>query len=172
MVTRAVELATRRIEFGNQRTNTVNQIPYTKNCIVVVSSHAMRRSMLKLTCLRKKTVVFHPHPTMADRVTRASNATAHPGLVDCNPPRRSKEEVQAEKQARADAMARVEHEKNTNILKVAAFERAAKQKALQLEQAGDDPTMQMSRPRPRMVRPRPEGFDDGKDCNLRSKQAT
>lgn len=108
---------------------------------------------------------------MADRVTRASNATAHPGLVDRNPPRRSKEEVQAEKQARADAMARVEHEKNASILKVAAFERAAKQKALQLEQAGDDPTTQMSRPRPRMVRPRPEGFDDGKDC-LHSKRAT
>lgn len=109
---------------------------------------------------------------MADRVTRASNATAHPGLIDRNPPRRSKEEVQAEKQARADAMARVEHEKNANIRKVAAFERAAKQKALQIEQAGDDATTQMSRPRPRRVRPRPEGFDDGKDCNLRSKRAT
>jgi hypothetical protein len=87
MVTRAVELATRQIEFCNQETNTVYQFPYTKNCIVVVSSHAVRRSMLKLTCLRKKTVVFHPHPTMADRVTRALNATAHPGLVDRNPVR-------------------------------------------------------------------------------------
>jgi hypothetical protein len=113
--------------------------------------------MLKLTCLRKKTVVFHPHPTMADRVTRALNATAHPGLVNRNP-------------ARADTMARVEHKKNANILKVAAFERAAKQKALQLEQARDDPTTEMSRPRPRMVCPRPEGFDNGKNC-LHSKRA-
>jgi hypothetical protein len=106
---------------------------------------------------------------MADRVTRASNATAHPGLVDRNPPRRSKEDVQAEKQARADVRARAEHEKNANILKVAAFERAAKQKAMEVEQAGDDPTTQMSRPRPRMVRPRPEAFDDGKYCKLHSR---
>ncbi|KAI9432828.1 hypothetical protein H4582DRAFT_2061415 [Lactarius indigo] len=40
---------------------------------------------------------------MADRVTRASNANAHPGFIDRGPPHRSSEKVKADKQDKAAA---------------------------------------------------------------------
>ena len=106
-------------------------------------------------------VVFPPL-AMANRVTRPSNANAHPGFVDRNPQRRSKEDVQAERQAKAAAKARGEMEKAANIQKVAAIEKAEKQKARIMDHDANDLREPLpSQPRARRVRPRPDEEDDG-----------
>jgi hypothetical protein len=97
---------------------------------------------------------------MADRVTRPSNASAHPGVIDRNPARRSKDEVLAERQAKAAAKARGKKEKAENIRKIAAIEHAEKQKARILDQDPDDPRgPPPSQPKARRVRPRAEEND-------------
>ena len=77
---------------------------------------------------------------MADRITRASNATAHLGMVDWNPThRRSKEEVQAEKDAKALAKTQAAIKKKANIERLAALEKAEKQRAKNTDWDADDP---------------------------------
>ncbi|KAI0251373.1 hypothetical protein BJV78DRAFT_1282635 [Lactifluus subvellereus] len=98
---------------------------------------------------------------MADRVTRPSNANAHPGMVDRNPTRRSKEEIQAEKQAKAAAKAQAMMEKKANIDKVAAIEKAAKQKAKDMDREANDPVDPVTQARARKARKRPESEDEG-----------
>jgi hypothetical protein len=65
---------------------------------------------------------------MTDRVTRPSNASTHPGMVDHPPARRSKQEVEEAKQAKIAAKAEVERQKAANIQRVAKLESAAKRK--------------------------------------------
>jgi hypothetical protein len=60
-------------------------------------------------------------------------------MVDRNAPRRSKEEVQAEKHARAAAKERAASEKIANIDRVAAMEKAVKRKAKDMDQEANDP---------------------------------
>jgi hypothetical protein len=99
---------------------------------------------------------------MADRVTRPSNAIAHPGLVDCNPTtRRSKEEILAEKKAKAAAKAQAEKEKKANISKIAAIEKAEKQKAKDMDQEANDPVDPATQTRARRTRKRPDSVDEG-----------
>jgi hypothetical protein len=97
---------------------------------------------------------------MADRVTRPSNANAHPGMVDRNPPRRSKNEIQAEKCAKAAEKASIEQEKRANIKKVAALERAEKQKAADMARDANDPIDPIAPARIRRTRMRPDNIDD------------
>lgn len=107
---------------------------------------------------------------MADRVTRPSNATAHPGMIDRNPGRRSKDEVTAERQAKAAAKARGEKEKAENIRKIAAIEHAEKRKARLLDQDPDDPKAPPpSQPKARRVRPRAEEDDGDHVPHLRQR---
>jgi hypothetical protein len=63
---------------------------------------------------------------MADHITRASNAHAHPGMVNHGPMCRSKEEVEKDKQAKAAAKAQAEKQKAANIQRVAELESAMK----------------------------------------------
>ena len=99
---------------------------------------------------------------MADRVTRPSNATAHPGMVDRNPMRRSREEIAAEKQAKAMAKARAETEKRDNIAKVVALERAEIQRAMDMDREADDPVEPFMQAKTRKTRKRPENTEDSK----------
>jgi hypothetical protein len=99
---------------------------------------------------------------MADRVTRPSNAYAHPGIVDRNPTRRSKEEIQAEKQAKAEAKAQAVAEKKAYIDKVVALEKAAKEKARDMEREANDPVNPVMQAKARKTRKRPDDIDKGK----------
>jgi hypothetical protein len=72
-------------------------------------------------------------PSMANRVTRVSNANTHPGVVDRPPPRRSKQEVEEAKQAKVAAKAEVERQKAANIQKVAKLESEAKRKKADMD---------------------------------------
>jgi len=97
---------------------------------------------------------------MADRVTRPSNANAHPGMVDRNPPRRSRNEVQAEKRAKAAEKASVEQERRANIKKVAVLERAEKQRAVDMARDANDPIDPIVPARIRRTRTRPDNIED------------
>jgi hypothetical protein len=97
---------------------------------------------------------------MADRVTRPSNANAHPGMVDRNPPRRSRNEVQAEKRTKAAEKASVEQEKRANIKKLAAFERAEKQKAADMARNANNSIDPIAPARIRRTRTRPDNIED------------
>jgi hypothetical protein len=101
-----------------------------------------------------------PSSSMADRVTRASNANAHLGMVDRNAPRCSKEEVQAEKEAKAAAKERAASEKIAKIEKVAAIEKAAKQKAKDMDQEANDPVDPVTQTKARKSRKRPRAEDE------------
>ena len=76
---------------------------------------------------------------MADHITRASNATAHPRMVDQNPTCCSKEEVQAEREAKALVKAQAASERKANIKRLAALEKAEKQIAKNVDWDADDP---------------------------------
>src|SRR5712664_514431 len=106
---------------------------------------------------------------MAERVTRPSNANAHPGMVDRNAARHSKEEIQAEKQAKAVAKERAAMEKKLNIDKVAAIERAEKQKAKDMDREANDPADPVTQARARRTRKRPANMDEGNQ-QLRVRQ--
>ena len=97
---------------------------------------------------------------MADRITRASNATAHPGMVDRNPThRRSKEEVQAEKDAKALAKTQAAIKKKANIERLAALEKAEKQRAKNADWDADDP-VPLSQAKVRVSRKRPVNAEE------------
>ena len=98
---------------------------------------------------------------MADRVTRASNATAHPGMVDRNPTHCSKEEVQAEKDARALAKAQAASERKANIERLAALEKAERQRAKNMDWGADDPPAPPSQAKARVSRKRPVDAENG-----------
>jgi hypothetical protein len=90
--------------------STVYQFPYTKNCIVVVSSHAMRRSMLKLTCLRKKNCRLSSPPHHGRQ--------SDPCIQCYRPSRISRPQPTSLQQRRSLSRetGRVEHKKNASIL--------------------------------------------------------
>jgi hypothetical protein len=133
-------------------------VPYIDNCRVFVDQQLRDRMKKKpLTSSFNYAVI----PTMADRVTRPSNVNAHPGMVDRNPARRSKEEVQAEKQAKAAAKEREAMERKSNIDKVAAMEKAEKQKAKDMDREANDPADPITQARPRRMRKRPANMDKG-----------
>jgi hypothetical protein len=98
---------------------------------------------------------------MADRVTRASNAHAHPGMVDCGPMRRSKEEVEKDKQAKAAAKAQAEKQKAANIQRVAELESAMKRKTRDTEQHANDPLEKDSQPQAKRTRNQHEIVNKG-----------
>jgi hypothetical protein len=62
------------------------------------------------------------------RITRASNADTHPGLLVKTSTRCTTEEVQVERQAKAVAKANAAAEKQANIKKVAQLENKARDK--------------------------------------------
>ena len=101
---------------------------------------------------------------MANRVTRPSNANAHPGMVDRNPPRHSREEIQAEKKAKAAAKAQAAVEKTANINMVAAIERAEKVRATEMDREGNDPDGPAIMPA-RRTRKRPVNVFEGIHCS-------
>jgi hypothetical protein len=57
-----------------------------------------------------------------NRITRASNADAHPGMVQCGAPRQTSQQVQAEREAKAAAKEKAATDKRANIQKVTEFE--------------------------------------------------
>jgi hypothetical protein len=101
---------------------------------------------------------------MADRVTRASNANAHPGIVDRPPQRRSKQEVDMAKKEKAEAKAQAERQKTANIQRVAELESAAKRKTRDMEQEANNPVDKMSQPRAKRTRVQPEIVNEGNTC--------
>jgi len=111
----------------------------------------------------QQTFFFSPSPlhilAMADRVTRASNANAHPGIVDRNPTRRSKEEIQAEKRAKDEANVHAAMERKKNIAKVATIEKAAKRKANDMDRDANDPIDPSLQAKARKTRKRPDDGD-------------
>jgi hypothetical protein len=70
---------------------------------------------------------------MAERITRASNANAHPSMVDHRPPCQSTQEVKAVRQAKTAVEESAKKQKATNIQKVAKLERAVKKKTRDME---------------------------------------
>ena len=101
---------------------------------------------------------------MADRVTRASNANAHPGIVDRLHSRRSKEEVALAKQEKVSAKAQAEKQKADNIQRVAQLERDAKHKKKEMEQHANDPVDKITRPRAKRTRNQ-ESVNRGTTCH-------
>lgn len=99
---------------------------------------------------------------MSQRVTRPSNVHAHPGMIDRNPPRRSREEVQAEREAKAVARAQTEQEKIANINRLVAIEKAEMQKARDLGCDANDPRAPAMQAKARRPRKRPGDIDEGK----------
>jgi hypothetical protein len=98
---------------------------------------------------------------MADRVTRPSNANAHPGMVDRNPARRSKEEAKAMRQSKAAAKAQTAMERKANLQKLADFERTEKRKARDMDREANNPVEPASQPKARMNKKRPIDVDGG-----------
>jgi hypothetical protein len=97
---------------------------------------------------------------MAERITRPSNAAAHPEMVDRNPTHCSKEEAQAEKEAIAMAKAQAAMGKKAKIEKLATIEKAEKQKAKDMDREADDPVGPLSQARARMSRKQPVEVDE------------
>ena len=89
---------------------------------------------------------------MANRVTRASNANAHPGIVDLPTSRRSTQEVAMAKQEKAVAKALAKKKKADTIQRVAQLESEAKQKKRDTEQQANNPVDKMSQPRVKRTR--------------------
>jgi hypothetical protein len=83
---------------------------------------------------------------MVDRVTRASNVNAHPGMVDRPSQRRSKQEVEKSKKEKAEAKAQTERQKAANIQRVVELESAAKRKMRDMEREANNPVDKMSQP--------------------------
>ena len=101
---------------------------------------------------------------MANRVTRASNANAHPGIVDRPSQRRSKQEVETAKKEKAEAKAQAERQKAANIQRVVEMESAAKQKKRYLEQEANDPVDKLSQPRAKRTRVQRDIINEGNTC--------
>jgi hypothetical protein len=98
---------------------------------------------------------------MADCITQASNLNAHPGMVDCSNPRRSKEEAAKERQAKATAKAEVKKKKADNMQKVAKLESAAKQKTRDMERQANDLVNKMTQPQAKQTRTQAEIINKG-----------
>ena len=92
---------------------------------------------------------------MADRVTRASNANAHPGMVDRGHQRRSKQEVEMARQAKAAAKLQAKQQKADNIQRVAELERVAKRKMRDMDKQANDPIDKITCPRMKQTRAQP-----------------
>ena len=99
---------------------------------------------------------------MADQVTRASNANAHPGMVDRGPPRRSKQEVELEKQAKAAAKVSAERRKAANIQRVAKLESTVKRKTSDMEQQANNPIDAITQPRMKRTKNLPNMVNNSK----------
>ncbi|KAH9162334.1 hypothetical protein EDB89DRAFT_2079810 [Lactarius sanguifluus] len=93
---------------------------------------------------------------MADRVTRASNANAHPGMIDRGHKRRSTQAVEEDKQEKAAAKVRAKKLKATKIQGVTEFEKAEKQKTRDMDQQANNPIDKMSQPKAKRTRNLPE----------------
>jgi hypothetical protein len=86
------------------------------------------------------------------RITRASNADTHPGLLDKTSSRRTTEEVQAERQAKAVAKAKAAAEKQANIKKVAQLENKARDRVNDANRKANHPTDKLKIPRAKRAR--------------------
>lgn len=86
------------------------------------------------------------------RITRASNADTHPGLLDKTSTRRTTEEVQAERQAKAVAKANAAAEKQANIMKVAQLENKARDRVNDANRKANHPTDKLTIPRAKRAR--------------------
>lgn len=143
-------------------------VPNPNNC-AVISHKELRATIKKRTYPNKKNErrpLFTPPSilspiTMVDRVTRASNANAHPGMVDRNPQRRSKEAVHAERQAKAAEKARAASERTANMNKVATLEKAERQKAIKTYLDANDPEGPALQSRVKRVRQHAEDDYEG-----------
>jgi hypothetical protein len=139
----------------------VTHSPYSINCAVYSATcHKDRKNHHSLSLKKLFADTISLMLPMADHVTRPSNANAHPGMVDRNPPHHSRDEVQAEKCAKAAEKASVEQEKKANIKKVAALECAEKQKAADMARNANNPINPIVPARIRQTRMRPDNIDD------------
>ncbi|KAI9434934.1 hypothetical protein H4582DRAFT_2080175 [Lactarius indigo] len=93
---------------------------------------------------------------MADRVTRASNANAHPGFIDCGPPRWSSEKVKADKQDKAAAKVLAEKLKAAKMQSVAELEKSEKRKTKDRDRQANNPVDKALQPRAKQTRDLPE----------------
>ena len=98
---------------------------------------------------------------MAQRVTRPSNAYAHPGMVDRNPPHRSKEDVHLERQAKAMAKAQAAVGRKASINRIAELENTEREKAMDMDCHANDPKEPATHSRVRSGRKRPIDMDEG-----------
>jgi hypothetical protein len=101
---------------------------------------------------------------MVDRITRASNVNAHPGMVDRPSQRRSKQEVEKSKKEKAEAKAQTERQKAANIQQVVELESAAKRKMRDMEREANNPVDKMSQPQAKRTRV-PEMVNEGTTCH-------
>jgi hypothetical protein len=77
------------------------------------------------------------------RITRPSNATAHPGLIDRGSVRRSTQEVQADRETKAAAKAKAATDKKVKLQAVAELEARSRKRMKatdQLAMLGDSET--------------------------------
>jgi ssRNA-specific RNase YbeY (16S rRNA maturation enzyme) len=86
------------------------------------------------------------------RITRASNADTHPGLLDKTSTCHTTEEVQAEHQAKAVAKANTVAEKQANIKKVAQLENKARDKVNDANCKANHPTDKLTIPQAKRAR--------------------
>jgi hypothetical protein len=82
-------------------------------------------------------------------------------MIDWNAPRRTKDGVHAEWQAKAARKVQLASERMANISKVAAFERADKQKAVNMSREGNDPMGPALQARAKTGRMRAEDVTEG-----------
>jgi len=108
---------------------------------------------------------------MAQRITRPTNATAHPGLIDRNAPRRTKEDLQAERQAKVMAKAQMATERKASIDRIAGLETAERQKVVDMDRQANDPKSPPTQSKVRTSRKRPVDEDIGQRGFQRSEKA-
>ena len=87
-------------------------------------------------------------------------------MIDRNPPRRSREEVQAEREAQAVARVETEKEKIANIDRLVAIERAEMQKARDSGRDANNPRAPITQAKARRPRKRPVDMDEGKQRGI------
>ena len=89
---------------------------------------------------------------MADCITQASNANAHPGIVNHLHSHQSKDKVTLAKQEKSPAKAQAKKQKADNIQRVAQLECEAKHKKKEMEQQANDPVNKITQPRAKWTR--------------------
>lgn len=98
---------------------------------------------------------------MAHRVTCPSNANAHPGMVDRNPLRRTREELQAERETKVAAIAQAEAKKRASLDRLAAVKRADRDKVMAMDDEANNLREPATQARVRRLRKRPVDTEEG-----------